>query len=113
MKRLKILAVALALVVSSGASAATVNGISEEVITASTEIKRFLKDFTFLIKEECTVNVVFSLNSERKIEVHTIASRDVEVRKYLKENLEHKQVQDPSLIPGVKYTLPVKLEMRN
>jgi hypothetical protein len=113
MKRLKILTMALAIVLSSGASAATVNGISEEVITASTEIKRFLKDFTFLVKEECTVNVVFSLNSERKIEVHTIASRDAEVSSYLKESLEDKKLLDPSLVPGVKYTLPVKLKIKD
>lgn len=112
MKRLKILAVAVVMLLSSGASAATVNGISEEVITASTEIKRFFKDFAFLLKEECTVNVVFSLNSERKIEVLTIASRDGEVKKFLKDNLEEKQILDPSLIPGVKYTLPVRLKIK-
>ncbi|HSI71277.1 MAG TPA: hypothetical protein VK941_13660 [Gillisia sp.] len=113
MKQLKIFAVAVAMLFSSGASAATVNEISEEVITASREIKKFLKDFTFIIKDECTVNVVFSLNSERKIMVHKVTSRDTEVGNYLKESLEEKQILDPSLIPGVKYTLPVRLEIRD
>ncbi len=112
MKRLKILAVAVAMLLSSGTSAATVNVISEEVITASTEIKRFLKDFAFLIEEECTVDVVFSLNSNREIEVHRVASRDRDVITYLKENLEHKQLLDPSLVPGVRYKLPVKLKIK-
>ncbi|MCM4160189.1 hypothetical protein FHG64_04610 [Antarcticibacterium flavum] len=113
MKRLQIFAVALAMVLSSGASAAIGSGISEEVIPASLEIKQFLKDYSFLIKDECKVEVVFTLNSERQIVLHSISSKELEVRNFLKENLQGKHIQDPALSPGIKYTLPVRLEIKD
>lgn len=113
MKQLKILAVALAMVWSSGASATTVNEISDEVISASREIKSFLKDYTFLIKDQCKIDVVFTLNSERQIVLHSISSKDLEIRNFLKDNLQGKHLQDPNLTPGIKYTLPVRLEIKD
>lgn len=76
----------------------------------SYEIERLLDDSDFIIEEEFSLEVVFSLSEERKIQIYTIRSENEEVNKFIKDRLQGRKLLGKKWKTEKLYELPVRIE---
>tara|TARA_R100000935_G_scaffold21876_4_gene40551 strand:+ start:110726 stop:111052 length:327 start_codon:yes stop_codon:yes gene_type:complete len=103
MKTLKTVFVALSILITSSAFAAT-TGTPE---TVTKEITALLDHPSFLVTQESTVMVEFILNRDNEVVVLSVDCDDAAVRNFINERLDRK-VLDSKLQQGKVFTLPVK-----
>jgi len=107
MKKLNVILLALAFVVSSFSYA---NNAPKTVTNDLTkEIKTLLKKTTFNVEKESTAFVTFTLNANKEIVVLTVDSENKSVERFIKSRLNYQKVVS-SLDENVKfYKIPVRV----
>ena len=107
MKTLKLFLVAIALTMTSATYANSADGGKSSKVTL--EIQKMLGESNLVIKEEFTLTVLFSINSEMKIQIRSISSPDETVNEFLRSRLEGRQLTGSVWSTGKVYSLPVKV----
>jgi hypothetical protein len=109
MKKFKLLALALAIGTMNLFATATneVPDIPAKVI--GTQISSLFTSPDFTVDEDLSVNILFTFDSEGKIIVLKVDSKDEAVINYVKMSMNHKTVEIPGEMNRV-FTLPLKFE---
>lgn len=108
MKKFKLLALALVFGTMS-LFATTTNGVPDiplKVIRSQITSLFAAPDFT--IEEDISVNIFFTFDSQGKIIVLSVVSRDKDVLNYVYETLNHKKIETPGEMNEV-FKLPLKI----
>ena len=106
MKKFKILALALLLGVATSFAANTVENPNKELHKAITEL---LKSSEMIMSTDVIeVEVTFTLNSECEVVVLGVNSTDVNVKNYIRENLNYKKLCFEAGQKDKLYKIPLK-----
>ena len=111
MKNFKTFAVALAIMISSNTFASKDKPRKADKNSNSYELSVLLNDHFLVLERDYIGKVVFSINEERQIVVHSILSKEEFVRDYISEKLTDKVLAGAHWEVGTIYHLPVKMEM--
>ncbi len=106
MKKLKVLA--LALVISTGSLFAAEIVPDIPVKEIRSQIVDLFHAPEFTLNEELKINIVFTFNSEGKIVVLSVDSKDSDVLDYVRKNLNNKTIDTPGEMNRV-FTMPLRL----
>ncbi len=110
MKNLKLFVATLALVFAVQVSAAT-----EEPVKPSAQLRAEIVDLIGpdcpfeLNKNECTAEVLFTVNSAGEIIVISIISENSDAENHIKNKINYKKVSHRTSRPGEMYLLPVRV----
>lgn len=108
MKKFKLLALALA--IGSLSLFATTNEVPD--IPAKVIANQISSLFTtpeFAVEDDISVNILFTFDSEGKIVVLEVDSKDRDVLNYVNKSLNHKMLEIPGEMNRV-FTLPLKIK---
>ncbi len=106
MKNLKVLA--LALVISTGSLFAAEIVPDIPVKEIRSQIVDLFHAPEFTLNEELKLNIVFTFNSEGKIVVLSVDSKDPDVLDYVRKNLNNKTIDTPGEMNRI-FTMPLRL----
>jgi len=106
MKKLKVLALALVITTGSLFAAEIVPDIPVKEIRS--QIVDLFHAPEFTLNEELKINIVFTFNSEGKIVVLSVDSKDSDVLDYVRKNLNNKTIDTPGEMNRV-FTMPLRL----
>ena len=106
MKNLKVFA--LALVITTGSLFASEIVPDIPVKEIRTQIVDLFHAPEFTLNEELKINIVFTFNSEGKIVVLSVDSKDSDVLDYVRKNLNNKTIDTPGEMNRV-FTMPLRL----
>ena len=106
MKKLKVLALALVITTGSLFAAEIVPDIPVKEIRS--QIVDLFHAPEFTLNEELKINIVFTFNSEGKIVVLSVDSKDSDVLDYVRKNLNNKAIDTPGEMNRV-FTMPLRL----
>ena len=106
MKNLKVLALALVFTTGSLFAVEIVPDIPVKEIRSQIVDLFHAPEFTF--QDDLTVNIVFTFNSEGKIVVLSVDSKDPDVLNYVRKNLNSKTIDTPGEMNRV-FTMPLRL----
>lgn len=108
MKKFKLLALALVFGTMS-LFATTTNGMPDiPVKQIGSQILSLFTTPDFDVNEDINVNITLTFDSEGKIIVLKVDSKDKDVLKYVNETLNHKTLETPGEMNRV-FTLPLKI----
>lgn len=111
MGQFSILSIAFALVMSNSYIAE----LNPQYLTAKTtavyEISKLFKKDCLDKEKEITADVVFSINKEREIKIHSINSDDKKIQEYVISKFEDKKLNDKKWSVNKCYSLPVKIKL--
>ena len=110
MKNLKLWALAF-IIGTAGVFATTTDLPDVPVKQIGMQISELLTEPDFIVKEDMSVNVVFTFNSEGEIIVLKVDSKDEDVLNYIRETLNHKKVDIPGEMNRV-FTLPLTINKK-
>ncbi len=110
MRHLKTFAIALAIMISSNTFASLDKPADKK--SNSYELSKLLEDHSLILERDYLGKVVFSINEEREIVVHSILTKEEFVREYISEKLTDKVVTGYQWEVGKVYHLPVKMKMK-
>ncbi len=109
MKKFNLLALALVIGTMS-LFATTTNEVPDiPVKVIATQITSLFTTPDFAIEEDLSVNILFTFDSEGKIVVLRVHSKDKDVINYVYETLNHKRINIPGEMNRV-FKLPLKIE---
>jgi len=91
----KLMLMALALVIGTTTLLATNVNRDDSNKNISSQIQKLFNKPDFNVKEDITVTIVFTFDSEGEIIVLKLDSTDSDVLKYVRENLNHKTISNP------------------
>ncbi len=111
MKNLKTFAIALAIMISSNTFASKDKPVTDKN-SKSYELSKLLEDRYLEIEKDYYGNVLFSVNEENQIVLHSVLSKDEFVRNYINEKLTDKFLTGTRWEVGKIYNLPVKMKMK-
>ncbi|HSP40979.1 MAG TPA: hypothetical protein VLN46_06060 [Gillisia sp.] len=111
MKNFKTFAVALAIMISSNSFASKDKPRTTDKNSNSYELSVLLEDHLLSLERDYIGKVVFSVNEEKQIVVHSIISKEEFVRDYISEKLTDKVLTGAHWEVGKIYHLPVKMKM--
>jgi hypothetical protein len=106
MKNLKVFALALVITTGSLFASEIVPDIPVKEIRTQIVDLFHAPEFTF--QDDLTVNIVFTFNSEGKIVVLSVDSKDPDVLNYVRKNLNSKTIDTPGEMNRV-FTMPLRL----
>tara|TARA_B100000508_G_C11397962_1_gene246787 strand:- start:551 stop:880 length:330 start_codon:yes stop_codon:yes gene_type:complete len=107
MKRMKLLALALVI----GTSSLFAASIFDDDVPAKligTQVADLFDTPNFEIEDDLTVNITFTFDSEGKIVVLNVDSRDYDVLNYIRKNMNHQLIQTPGE-PNREFIMPLKI----
>ena len=108
MKKFNLLALALAIGTMSLFATTTNEVLDIPVKQIGSQISSLFSAPDFNVDQDLTVNILFTFDSEGKIVVLKVDSKDKEVLKYVNETLNHKTIETPGEMNRV-FTLPLKI----
>lgn len=111
MRHLKTITVALAIMVGSTSFASKGKPETPNKNSNSYELSVLLEDHTLALEKDYLGKVIFSLNEERKIVLHSVLSKNAFVRNYITNKLTDKILKGAQWEVGKIYYLPVKMKM--
>jgi hypothetical protein len=110
MKKFNLLALALAIGTMSLFATTTTNEVPDiPVKVIATQIASLFTTPDFAIEEDLSVNILFTFDSEGKIVVLRIHSKDKDVINYVYETLNHKTIETPGEMNRA-FKLPLKIK---
>ena len=74
-----------------------------------TQIVKLLNTPDFTIENDIQVNITFTFSSEGEIVVLSVDSKDRDVLKYIRKNLNYKKIQNPGKRDKL-YSMPIKVK---
>ena len=107
MKKLSVLFLAVAFVISSAVNASTGSAKTKSVLNK--EIKTLLKNPSFKIEKELTAYVTFILNDDNEIVVLSVASESEVLEGFIKSRLNYQKMNFQKDADIKVYKLPVRL----
>jgi hypothetical protein len=108
MKKINLLALALVIgTFSLFAKNVETTTSNKEVLRS--QIVQILSTPNFNLEEEITINVTFMINSEGKIVVQKVDTRNPEILEYIRENLCGKKIEKYGE-PFTSYVLPINFK---
>ena len=108
MRKLKLLAIAL-MVGSASIFATNIDELKKPNEELRKEIVELLKTTDIELNSEITVAIKFTFNSDSEIVVLGVDSKNNNVLKYVRENLNYKKLDNPGKRDKL-YTIPLKIE---
>jgi hypothetical protein len=112
MKKFNLLALALSIGTMSLFATTTTNEVPDiPVKVIATQVASLFTTPNFSIEEDLSVNILFTFDSEGKIVVLRVDSKDKDVLKYVYETMNHKTVVTPGEVNRV-FKLPLKIEQQ-
>jgi hypothetical protein len=75
----------------------------------SSQVAELFKNPDFAVEKEMIVNVIFTFNEEGKIVVLHIASKDKEVKNYVRRTLKNKSIYTPGEVDRI-FKIPVSIK---
>jgi hypothetical protein len=119
MKRISLLAVAVALLFTGTAFATEVDPCSEDLkflepapSTIGAQIRELLKEhngFNLGEQDEIQAIVRFTLNSDKEIVVLSVNTENERLENFVKARLNYEKAGDRNLVEGKIYAVPVRL----
>ena len=110
MKNLKLFIATLALVFAVQVSAATADPVAPSAQLRAELVDLIGPDCPFeLNKNECTAEVLFTVNSSGEIIVISILSENSDAENHIKNKINYKKVSHRTSRPGEMYLLPVRV----
>lgn len=108
MRKLSLLVVALAVLVGTTANAATEPTNSNNPVTITQEIGKFLANPNFDFGQEETAKVSFILNEDYEVVVLQVDAESEAIESYIKARLNYKKLSADAQ-KGMTYVVPVRL----
>lgn len=107
MKKFKLLALALAISTTSlFATNFDDAGIKEGM---RNQIVKLLNTPDFTVENDIDVNITFTFSSEGEIVVLSVDSKDEDILKYIRKNLNYKKIENPGK-RDKHYSMPIKVK---
>jgi hypothetical protein len=107
MKQFSLILVVLSLLLGTSISVAAVNE-EKDKITTSEEIGTLLKNPSFLVDEEATINVTFVVNKKNEIVILLVDTKDQLLESFIKSRLNYEKLQN-SLSVGKEYKVSIRI----
>ena len=107
MRKFKLLA--LALLIGTASIFATEMNPDSSKKGMRTQIVKLLNTPDFTIENDIQVNITFTFSSEGEIVVLSVDSKDRDVLKYIRKNLNYKKIQNPGKRDKL-YSMPIKVK---
>lgn len=111
MGHLNIIIIALTLVMSNNYLAELNHEYITSKSTAAYEISKLFKRDCPDKNKEITADVVFSINKEREIRIHSINSDNKEIKEYIINKFQDRKLDDTKWSVNKCYSLPVKIKL--
>ena len=111
MKKFNLLALALAIGTMSLFATTTNKTADIPVKVIGDQITSLFTTPNFAIEKDLSVNVLFTFDSEGKIVVLRVASKDKDIVNYVNESMNHKTIEVPGEMNRA-FTLPLKLKQQ-
>lgn len=108
MKKFKLLALASAIGTMSLFATTTIEMDDIPAKQIGTQISSLFAAPDFNVNEDINVNITLTFDSEGKIIILKVDSKDKDVLKYVNETLNHKTIETPGELNRV-FTLPLKI----
>ncbi len=109
MKKFKLLALALAIGTMS-LFATTTDGVPDiPAKQIGSQVSTLFTTPDFAVDEDVIVNILFTFDTEGKIIILKVDSKDKDVLNYVNESMNHKRIETPGEMNRV-FTLPLKIE---
>lgn len=110
MKNLKLFIAALALVFTVQVSATNEDPVKPSAQLRAELVELIGSDCPFALeKEECTAEVLFTVNSAGEVIIISILSSNPKAEKHIKNKINYKKVSHRTSKPGEIYLLPIRV----
>ena len=107
MRKFKLLA--LALVISTTSLFASDFNDSDTKDVMRNQIVKLLNTPNFTINNDIEVNITFTFSSEGEIVILSVDSKNQDILKYIRENLNNKKIENPGKWDK-HYSMPIKVK---
>ena len=108
MKKLKLFALAM-LIGTTGLFASEFENTNMKKDAMRDQIVELLKTPNFALSTDIKVTITFTFSSEGELVVLNVDSKNSNVLKYIRENLNYKKIENPGKRDKL-YTMPLKLK---
>jgi len=108
MRKLKLVALAM-LIGTAGLFAAETTNPDVPKKEIRSQIVKLLKAPNFTVEKSMNVTVTFTFSSEGELVVLNVDSKNRDVLKYVRKNLNYKKIQNPGERDKI-YTMPLKVK---
>jgi len=104
----KLMLMALALVIGTTTLFATNVDLGDSKKELRNQIVKLLDTPSFAVENDVNVEITFTFSSDGEIVVLSVASKDRDLLKYVRRNLNHKKIQNPGEWNKL-YSMPLKM----
>lgn len=108
MKKFKVLALALVIGTTSLFASNLVPDVPVKEIR--NQVMDLFESPDFALENDVTINITFTFNSEGKIIVLSVNSKDRDILNYVHESMSNKKLNTPGELDRV-FTMPLRLEI--
>lgn len=112
MRHLKLFLVAVIMAMSTAALANPKEKFVNDRTTVSYEINEMLKKSNLIIEKSFNVSVLFEVGEGKRIQVIRIKTENKEMKDFLMERLQNKQLSSAGWDEGKVYELPIRVEAK-
>lgn len=111
MRHFKTFAIALAIMVGTNTFANSEPVSSKNKKDSPFEVKDLFKHYLLTYHKDLYGKVVFSLDEDRKIVVHSVATQDDFLREYVMKQMKDRVLKGEEWEIGKPYILPLRVKM--
>ncbi len=105
----KFMLLALALVIGTASLFATEVNPEDSKKEMRTQIVKLLNTPSFEVENDVNVEITFTFSSEGEIVVLNVDSKDRDILKYIRKNLNYQKIQNPGERDKL-YSMPLKMQ---
>lgn len=111
MRHFKTFAIALAIMVCGNTFAGSTMNPDTPVTKEAAELTKLLNGDYLQLSKSQQGKIIFYLNENKEIVIHSVLCRDSDLRKQLQKKLENQKLTGEGWVTGKVYILPVKMKM--